>query len=214
MQIGRRMFRPDDDRQARTIEVLVQNSHQALLFLNHLQERSTWDARPTGMLPGLVDERCRAIDKECGHRRKFLETRTAQPHRACEQRVGKHPFAVFDLLHDGLTDRTEWPAGKLLAEVIGRLTQFVRISGTHRRRSLPRQLSATCDDDHEDGRSAERHEINLVKHRAFVGRRDGKPDVAGHSREHLRPTAEDIVQESGCLGCSRSRASTAGTVRV
>ncbi len=132
---------------------------------------------PPVMLPGLVDERCRAIDKERRHRREFLETRPAQPHCACEQRVGEHPF-VFDLLHDRLTDCSEWPAGKLPIEVVGRLTQFVRFEGLADVDDLSRQLTTTCDDHDQHGRSAERHEINLVKHRAIVGRRDRKSHVA------------------------------------
>jgi hypothetical protein len=92
------MFGPDEDREALSVDVLVENLQQLLFFFDHLQQRLQRRQRQAA---GIVEERRGALDVNGSPVGQVGERGRREPHRPGSQRVEQQPF-LGDALEDGL----------------------------------------------------------------------------------------------------------------
>ena len=113
------MFRPDDDRHAGTVDVLVQQAYEPLFFLDHLHERLQRLQRQPLMS---FDERRRAFDVDLLVVGQIGKGRGGEPHGAREQRVVEQPLLV-DALEHRFARPVERQAGEFRVQIIRRLRE-------------------------------------------------------------------------------------------
>jgi hypothetical protein len=95
--------------------------------------------------------------------------------------------------------------GKLAVEIVRGLAQVVGLEPLADVDDLLNDVSAAGDDDHENARIAERHELDAVEDGDSVRRPAGKPNGARGLRQHMRDMRQDRIEQAVGAVASQSR---------
>ena len=190
-QLGVAVFGADHDRQARAVDVLVQQPHEPLLLFDHPQQRAQRGQRDAARLHDLLEQRRGALDVDGG---RALQVRRASdwPAAARGRAAGRRACAPRAAA-SSTPSRTSSSGGRRTrVQVVGGLHELRRADAPRRCPRLLRHLVAARHHDDQDARAAERHELDALEHRVLVGRRQSR------SRRGARPPT------------TRARSTTAG----
>ena len=144
--------------------------------------------RQRDLLVGIaVEQRRGAFHVEGLLAGKLGERRARQPQRASQQLIVERAVLLEPRDHC-LAHVEQRQAGELGIEVSGRLRQIVGPQELLRVHHLLRHLISARDDDDEDARAVERHELDALEDRRMA---------VGHREAHMPCRARDDARDAG-----------------
>lgn len=185
-QISGRMLRANDNGEARTLDVLVQQVDEALFLLHHLDQRPKRGERDS-LLRGSVEQGRSAFHVEGLMIRNLLESGPCQPQSARQELIVECSLLPQTREH-GFAHIKQRKPRKLGVQVVRRLNQLVRCQVLAGIDHLLCDLAAPRDDDDKDARASQRHELETLQH-CRGSARQGESHMlrsAGHKVRHAR----------------------------
>jgi hypothetical protein len=187
----------DDDGQAGTVDVGVEQVHHPLLLLHHLEERPE-GLQGEAVVAGVLEQRGDPFHVERLGAGELLQRGLGQPQRACAELVEERPLLAQAREH-GLPHLEQGQPAELRVEIAGRARQVVgphRLAGVHH---LLGDLVAPRHDDDEHLRAAERDELDALQDGRVAGR-EREAHVPRGPRHQVRHARQQAVGQRRALG--------------